>query len=516
MLSAQVVHRLGRAVHLVFLASVLSGAVVSSRVSAANVTLAWDPSADPTVSGYRVYYGAATGNYTNLVDVGSATSITLSNLVPAATYYFAATTYSLAGMESAYSAEVSYLVPQLPANQPPTLNLIPDVTINQNAGTQTVNLSGISSGSTNEAQVLTVSTFSSNPALVPNPTVNYTSPNPTGKLTFAPVANSYGSVTMTVMVDDGGTTSNTIIRTFGVNVVAPTPVTNFVIAPNAVLKYALTPPVNSHDKYSFSLGAGAPAGVAIMSTKKGATALLWAPTSAQASTTNLINIVITDISNPALSTNQNVLVIVLDYLGISLGSVNVQAGQVTSVPLYLASSDGVTNTTFTIGWPGNNFLNPSLSNVTAAVGSASLVNQGSNLVVSLQSPAGQPLVGSNLIAQLRFQTTTNQASAFVSLPLAITAGTKPTGAAYANYSPWAGRVTVVNNFPLLEASSPGNSNLTLTLYGKVGASYQLQSSTSLGNSTNWSALSTYKLTNVAQVVALNPTNEAAVFRLLQR
>ncbi len=516
MLSARVVHRLGHAAHLVFLATVLSGAAVSSSVSAANVTLAWDQSTDSTVSGYRLYYGAATGSYTNVVDVGASTSATVSNLAPATAYYFAATTYSLAGMESAYSTEVAYVVPSPATNQPPTLNPIPDITINENAGTQTVNLTGITSGSTNEVQVLTVSAFSSNPALIPNPTVNYTSPNTTGTLTFAPMANSYGAVTMTVMVDDGGTTSNTIIRTFGVTVVAPTPVTNLFVAPNTLLQYALTPPVNNHDKYTFSLGAGAPAGVNISPTKKGGNLLLWVPTSAQASTTNLINIVITDLSNPALSTNQNVLVIVQDYLGIALGSASVQAGQTTSVPLYLASSEGVTNTSFTIGWPGNNFLNPSLSNLTAAVGSASLQNLNSNLVVSLRAPLGQPLVGSNLIAQLSFQTITNQPSAFVSLPVVITAGTKPTGVAYANYTSVAGRVAVVNNFPLLDASSLGPSNLTLTLYGKVGAKYQLQSLTTLGSTTNWSALNTYTLTNVAQVVTLSPPGAAAVYRLLQR
>src|SRR5437588_3377418 len=46
-----------------------------------------------------------------------------------------------------------------------------NLTINENAGLQTVNLSGISSGATNEAQVLTVTAISSNPALIPPPMV---------------------------------------------------------------------------------------------------------------------------------------------------------------------------------------------------------------------------------------------------------------------------------------------------------------------------------------------------------
>ena len=67
-----------------------------------------------------------------------------------------------------------------PVNQPPTLNALSNVTINESAGLQTVNLSGITSGATNEVQTLTVTAVSSKTGLIPNPTVNYTSPNTTG------------------------------------------------------------------------------------------------------------------------------------------------------------------------------------------------------------------------------------------------------------------------------------------------------------------------------------------------
>ncbi|HPU56241.1 MAG TPA: fibronectin type III domain-containing protein, partial [Verrucomicrobiota bacterium] len=38
--------------------------------SAASVTLAWDPSPDPSVVGYFVYYGDASRSYTTKIDVG--------------------------------------------------------------------------------------------------------------------------------------------------------------------------------------------------------------------------------------------------------------------------------------------------------------------------------------------------------------------------------------------------------------------------------------------------------------
>jgi len=77
----------------------------------ANVKLAWNPSPDPIVAGFNIYYGGASGVYTNKTSVGTATNLTISNLVIGTTYYFAETTYSAAGAESALSSEVSYTVP---------------------------------------------------------------------------------------------------------------------------------------------------------------------------------------------------------------------------------------------------------------------------------------------------------------------------------------------------------------------------------------------------------------------
>lgn len=188
--------------------------------------LGWDPTADPAVVGFNVYYGASSRNYTNVVDAGNRTTVTISNLLPGVTYWFAATSYSATGLESDYSAEASYLVPVGSWNLPPTLDKPADVTIYQDAGNQTVNLSGISSGAASENQTLTVSAFSGNTQLIPNPTVNYSSPSTTGTLIFASVPGSFGACTITVMVDDGGAVSNTVIRTFNVTV-NPTNATPF-------------------------------------------------------------------------------------------------------------------------------------------------------------------------------------------------------------------------------------------------------------------------------------------------
>jgi hypothetical protein len=88
-------------------------------------------------------------------------------------------------------------------NNPPTLNPISNLTIAEDAGTQTVSLSGISSGAVNETQTLTLVASSSNPSLIPNPAVSYVSPNTSGTLTFTPVANANGTARLDLVWERG-------------------------------------------------------------------------------------------------------------------------------------------------------------------------------------------------------------------------------------------------------------------------------------------------------------------------
>jgi hypothetical protein len=55
---------------------------------------------------------------------------------------------------------------------------------------------------------VSITAASDNTALIPNPTVNYTSPNATGTLTFTPVAGAQGTAHITVTVKNSGGTAN--------------------------------------------------------------------------------------------------------------------------------------------------------------------------------------------------------------------------------------------------------------------------------------------------------------------
>lgn len=79
-------------------------------VASGNVTLNWRPSPDADATGYKIYYGTASGSYTHSVAVGPVTNAVVSNLCAGVTYYFAAkTVYAASGEESAFSSETSYI-----------------------------------------------------------------------------------------------------------------------------------------------------------------------------------------------------------------------------------------------------------------------------------------------------------------------------------------------------------------------------------------------------------------------
>jgi sulfur relay (sulfurtransferase) complex TusBCD TusD component (DsrE family) len=90
------------------LSSGLAALIPFPAIAASNVTLAWNSSTGTNIAGYKIYYGAASGTYTNTVDVGNVTNATISSLISGTTYYFAATAYDTFALESDYSTEAIF------------------------------------------------------------------------------------------------------------------------------------------------------------------------------------------------------------------------------------------------------------------------------------------------------------------------------------------------------------------------------------------------------------------------
>lgn len=74
------------------------------------VTVAWDPSPDPSVVGYLVYVGTQSRHYTETFDVGLRTSFVYRRPLASATYYFAVASYAAGPRVGPPSEEVSTAV----------------------------------------------------------------------------------------------------------------------------------------------------------------------------------------------------------------------------------------------------------------------------------------------------------------------------------------------------------------------------------------------------------------------
>jgi hypothetical protein len=77
---------------------------LSATSGAAQLQIGWDPSTN-TGTGYKVYYGNQSRNYTSVIDAGANLSSAITGLSESQVYYFAVTTYN-AGAESAFSPEL--------------------------------------------------------------------------------------------------------------------------------------------------------------------------------------------------------------------------------------------------------------------------------------------------------------------------------------------------------------------------------------------------------------------------
>ncbi|MBE7499936.1 MAG: fibronectin type III domain-containing protein [Verrucomicrobiales bacterium] len=197
-LASQALRSLNLALLLCLLAAPLPPAI------AADVTLAWDPSPDATVVGYKLHWGGASGTYTSHLDVGNVLTATVPGLEPAVTYYFAATAYDGAGLESDYSNEVEYTPPT--SNQPPTLASIANQTINEDTSTGPIALTV--GDVDNDVNTLVLTATANNSTLVPASALVFGGSGANRTLTVTPAADQNGSATITVTVSDGALSAN--------------------------------------------------------------------------------------------------------------------------------------------------------------------------------------------------------------------------------------------------------------------------------------------------------------------
>jgi hypothetical protein len=200
-----------------------SGGIYSLGISAdAKVSFNWSSNSEPNLAGYRLYVGTAPGLYTGFVDVGRVTTFELSGLIRGMTYYFALTAYSIAGLESDFTPELTRQIPLLPAsiqtpqltaaqeldavfNSPPAISAIPDQVLAKNRRSHPIPFT-VHDLETS-ADVLQIAAYGSNPLVVPSSGLVIEGSHANRTLVIDPVNGESGASIITIAVTDGAATT---------------------------------------------------------------------------------------------------------------------------------------------------------------------------------------------------------------------------------------------------------------------------------------------------------------------
>ena len=197
---------------------------------AESVTLAWDANPEPDVIGYRVRFGTATGNYTETVDAGNATTATLPNLTAGTKYFIVATAYNAAGLESLPSAEITYTPIASQANQPPTVYL--DSPTNGSQHSAPANIALSASANDSDGSIARVEFYQGTTKLGQNTNNPFT-------FTWTNVAPGTYSLSAIAFDNQGASTKSATVNVT-VNASAPPAATGLSAASNSPSQIALT------------------------------------------------------------------------------------------------------------------------------------------------------------------------------------------------------------------------------------------------------------------------------------
>lgn len=199
-----------------------------------------------------------------------------------------------------------------------------------------------------------------------------------------------------------------------------------------------------------------------------------------------------------------------DYLVLKIGSTNVRAGDVATLPIALNASS-VSQLSFVVEFPSNRFSSFSIQSASPSSFGASVTPVAANAIrIELSAVAGQTLQGNRQVAMLHCVSRSDQPSAFVTVLPRSVQGRNFNGAPVGNVAAQAGRIVLVGEEPLLEAFWSARGERSLMLYGKPWASYAIETATSPSRPA-WTFLLRAPMTNLVQEFRSLDTNQMVVF-----
>ncbi len=282
----------------------------------------------------------------------------------------------------------------------------------------------------------------------------------------------------------------------------PLKVTNVVTEPNA------------GQQVTFTLASGAPAGMSVNPTNG---VVKWVPLCEQGSSSNVITVVATDDGCGNLSSTQSFAVVVTECLRTSMGSAVARVGESGCVPVFLESSDSLTNLVFTLSTPPGGFTNFSVSATAPEKTIARVQSLSADEVqVTLAAQVGQSFSGPAQVAQVCFSLTAPQPSAFVMLSASNILAFRTDGNPVGNAVSIPGRVVVVGEQPLLDCVLDENDHPLLILFGKPSPGYSIDTRTELFSGQWVTALTNLTVTNLSTRIVPPPSASSVNFYRTKR
>lgn len=205
-----------------------------------------------------------------------------------------------------------------------------------------------------------------------------------------------------------------------------------------------------------------------------------------------------------------------DFLVVTVGSGVFRTGETNELAIELNSSP-ISDFSMNIALPDGRFDKLGLKAARGQIDPASLSiikGSGTNYTLSFRAANGSSISGPGAAVTLSF-VSTNHSSAFVPVRPAAIVARKADQSALPLQFATAGRMVLVGNEPLVEATIEATGR-KLTLYGRPWASFEIQGSSGVGAGAQWNLVARVPMTNmVYSLENLNSNERTHFFRALE-
>ncbi|HXG48711.1 MAG TPA: hypothetical protein VNO52_13890, partial [Methylomirabilota bacterium] len=229
----------------------------------------------------------------------------------------------------------------------------------------------------------------------------------------------------------------------------------------------------------------------------------WTPSCEQGSSTNQVKIHVAHSAQPNLNDTTSFNLIVRECLQPHLGTLVLPVGTTGTLPIYLYSTEVLTNVVLTASLPDEKLTAIGLEAVAPEICASSIEQQHKGVyeihLGVCAAPWLQPTQG-QLIARLYLTAAGNQPSSLALVHLSQPVGLRPDGTVATDHPSQLGRVVILGNQPLLEALPFLNQQPGLMLYALTGSTNTLEFATNLNEPLLWHSNQQVIMTNLQRIL----------------